>query len=266
MEKEKYPQWYVDVKSICPNWDTPNFLDFMDLKSEDCKGKKITSIGWWFGVFEMDMAKNWAKVVIVDPMFANQDWIDAKLYENIDWMEEKSRWKLEKKYWKFRSEIAQILSESKDEKEIAEAKEKLKWFNERQAEVEEYVRRRKNLLNHLKNWKENQKKYGLILNPSSWDKIEWIDKNSQDFVVIAHTLSHIYNKSDWDIVEFLKEACKLLKSDGKLYIIDYVRDITELEKLLEITETKQYYKVNKWSFVCCFDKKWLSEFLENELK
>ena len=77
MEKEKYPQWYVDVKSICPNWDTPNFLDFMDLKLEDCKGKNITSIGWWFGVFEMDMAKNWAKVVIVDPMFANQDWIDA---------------------------------------------------------------------------------------------------------------------------------------------------------------------------------------------
>jgi hypothetical protein len=43
----------------------------------------------------------------------------------------------------------------------------LERFTQRQAEAEEYVRRRKNLLNHLKNWKENQKKYGLILNPSS---------------------------------------------------------------------------------------------------
>ena len=266
MEKKKYPEWYVDVKSICPNWDTQNFLDFMDLKLEDCKGKNITSIGGWFGIFEIDAAKVWAKVIIVDPMFLDQNGIMSKLQENIDWMEEKSRWKLEKKFWKFKSEIAQILSESKDEKEIAEAKEKLKWFNERQAEVEEYVRRRKNLLNHLKNWKENQKKYGLILNPSSWDKIEWIDKNSQDFMVIAHTLPHIYNKSDWDIVKFLKEGCKLLKSDGKLYIIDYVRDIPELEKILEITDKKEYYKVNKWSFVCCFDKKRLSEFLDNELK
>ena len=89
MEKEKYPEWYGDVKSISPNWITENFLDFMDLKLEDCKWKNITSIGWWFGIFEMDMAKNWAKVVVVDPMFANQDWINGKLQENIDWMEEK---------------------------------------------------------------------------------------------------------------------------------------------------------------------------------
>jgi len=266
MEKEKYPQWYVDVKSICPNWDTPNFLDFMDLKLEDCKGKNITSIGWWFGVFEMDMAKNWAKVVIVDPMFANQDWIDAKLQENIDWMEEKAKWKNESKFWKIKKDLAKTLLETKDENEKLKVKEQIEWYDEREKEIQEYLRRRKILINHLKNRKENQKKYGLILNSSSWDKIQWIDKNSQDFVVIAHTLSHIYNKSDWNIIEFIKEASKLLKSEWKLYIIDYVRDIPELEKLLEITESKQYYKENKWSFVCCFDKKWLSKFLENELK
>jgi hypothetical protein len=122
------------------------------------------------------------------------------------------------------------------------------------------------LMNHLKNWKENQKKYGLILNPSSWDKIEWIDKNSQDFVVIAHTLSHIYNKSDWDIIEFLSEASKILKSEWKLYVIDYLWDIPDLEKILKNTKLKEYYKENRWSFACCFNKKWLSKFLENELK
>ena len=266
MEKEKYPEWYVDVKSISPNWITENFLDFMKLKLEDCKGKNITSIGWGFWIFEMDMAKEWAKVIAVDPMFANQEWIDAKLQENIDWMQEKSRWKNEGKFEKMKAEIIDVLAESKDEKEIAEAQENLQRYNERQAEIEEYLRRRKILMEHLKNWKENQIKYWLLLNSSSWDDIKWIDVNSQDIVLIAHTLSHIYNKSDCDIVNFLSEASKILKSDWKFYIIDYIRDIPEVEKILEKTKLKNYYKVNKWSFVCCFDKEWLDGFLDKELK
>ena len=266
MEKEKYPEWYVDVKSISPNWITENFLDFMNLKLEDCKWKNITSIGWGFWIFEMDMAKEWAKVIAVDPMFANQKWIDAKLQENVDWMQEKSRWKNEGKFEKMKADIAKILSESEDERELFEAQERLQRYNEHQAEIEEYLYRRKILLNHLKNRKENQIKYWLILNSSSWDDIKWIDRNSQDVVIIAHTLSHIYNKSHWDIVNFLSEASKILKSDWKFYIIDYIRDIPEVEKILEKTKLKKYYKVNKWSFVCCFDKKWLDKFLENELR
>lgn len=266
MNKEVYPEWYVDVKSICPNWDTQNFLDFMNLKLEDCKWKNITSIGWWFGIFEMDVAKEWANVTVVDPMLADKDWIDSKLKENYDWMEEKSRWKLEGKFGKMRAELVQTLSESKDEKEKADAKEKLERYDERQVEVEEYLRRRKVILKHLENWKDNQEKYWLILNPSSGDDIKWIDKNSQDFVVIAHTLSHIYNKSSWNIIDFLQQWYKVLKSDWKLWIIDYTWDLQDLEKMLEKTKSKEYYKVNKWSFVCCFDKEWLGKFLENELK
>ena len=266
MEREKYPEWYVDVKSISPNRITDNFLDFMDLNAEKLKGKNITSIGWWFWIFEMDMAKNWANVTIVDPMFANKQWIDVKLKENMDWMKEKSRWKNEGKFEKMKSEIIDVLAESKDEKEIAEAQENLQRYNERQAEIEEYLRRRKILMEHLKNWKENQIKYWLVLNSSSWDDIKWVDKNSQDVVLIAHTLSHIYNKSDWDIVNFLSEASKILKSDWKFYIIDYIRDVPDVEKVLEKTNLKKYYKVNKWSFVCCFDKEWLDKFLEDEMK
>lgn len=266
MEREKYPEWYVDVKSISPNWITDNFLDFMDLNAEKLKGKNITSIGWWFWIFEMDMAKNWANVTIVDPMFANKQWIDVKLKENMDWMKEKSRWKNEGKFEKMKLEIIDVLAESKDEKEIAEAQENLQRYNERQAEIEEYLRRRKILMEHLKNWKENQIKYWLILNSSSWEDIKWVDKNSQDVVLIAHTLSHIYNKSDWDIVNFLSEASKILKSDWKFYIIDYIRDVPDVEKVLEETNLKKYYKVNKWSFVCCFDKEWLDKFLEDEMK
>ena len=74
-------------------------------------------------------------------------------------MQEKSRWKNECKFEKMKAEIIDVLAESKDEKEIVEAQENLQRYNERQAEIEEYVRRRKLLLKHLRNWKENQIKY-----------------------------------------------------------------------------------------------------------
>ena len=74
-------------------------------------------------------------------------------------MQEKSRWKNESKFEKMKADIAKILSESEDEKELAEAQERLQRYNERQVEIEEYVRRRKLLLKHLRNWKENQIKY-----------------------------------------------------------------------------------------------------------
>ena len=45
MNREVYPESYVDVKSVNPNWISDNFLDFMDLNVEKLKGKNITSIG-----------------------------------------------------------------------------------------------------------------------------------------------------------------------------------------------------------------------------
>ena len=120
------------------------------------------------------------------------------------------------------------------------------------------------MLNHLNNWKINQQKYWLILNPSSWDKIEWIRTSSQDIVIIAHTLWHVYNKSLCDIVDFFEQSLKLLKPGWKLYIIDYIWDLGCIDEILEKTDLKIYYKASKWSFVCCFDKNWLSKFIKRE--
>ena len=266
MEKENYPEWYVEVKSICPNWVTDNFLDFMDLNLEDLKGKNITSIGWWFGIFEMYAVQNGAKVTIVDPMFMDENYVNLKLQENIDWIKDKiKRQKRGILEW-VRNDVEKTLKESNDENEKLECKEKLKWYDWLQSEKDVYSDRHKQLLNHLRNWKENQKKYWLILNPSSWDNIQWVDTNSQDMVVIGHILWHIYNKSSWNIRDFLEQWYKILKSDWKLWIIDYVWDIKNLEKILEKTELKKYYKANKWSFVCCFDKKWLNKFLQEDIR
>ena len=266
MNKEVYPEWYVDVKSICPNWDTQNFLDFMDLKLEDCKWKNITSIGWGFWIFEMDAAKEWANVTIVDPMFSDKSLLDSKLKENIHWLNKKTNWESSNLVEKLRMEVAETLSSSRYPDKYEEVLDRLRRYDERKLEIDEYIKRRRKQIEHLRNWKENQEKCWLILNPSSWDNIKWIDQNSQDFVVIAHTLSHIYNKSSWDIIDFFKQWHKVLKSDWKFWIIDYLWDISDLEGILKKTELKKYYKVNRGSFVCCFDKKWLGKFLENELK
>jgi hypothetical protein len=74
-------------------------------------------------------------------------------------MQEKSKWKNGSKFEKMKADIVKILSESEDERELFEAQERLQRYNERQAEIEEYLCRRKILLNHLKNRKENQIKY-----------------------------------------------------------------------------------------------------------
>ena len=114
MNKENYSESYVNVKSICPNWITDNFLDFMDLNLEDLKDKNITSIGWWFWIFEMDAAKNWAKVIIVDPMFRDKNVIHSKLQENIDWMESKIKRKQNNSLEEARNEILKTFTESED--------------------------------------------------------------------------------------------------------------------------------------------------------
>ena len=264
MDKESFSESYVSVKNVCPNWVTDNFLEFMKLTLEDCKWKNITSIGWWLGIFEMDAAKEWAKVTIVDPMFMNENYTDLKIQRNIEWMEDKiRRQKRDILEW-IKTDVVKVLSESDDENEKLKQKEKLNWYNDLQIEKDEYIERHNELLNHLINWKNNQKKYWLILNSSSGDKIEWIDVGSQDIVIIAHTLSHVYNKTSCDIVDFLYESLKILKPGWKLYIIDYVGDMDVVENVLEKTDSKMYYKVNKWSFVCCFDKNWLLRFIENE--
>jgi hypothetical protein len=63
--------------------------------------------------------------------------------------------------------VAETLSNSKYPDKYAEVQDKLKWYDERKEEIDGYIRKRKQQLNHLKNWKSDKEKYGLILNPSS---------------------------------------------------------------------------------------------------
>lgn len=256
---EKFWGSYVpDTKNINPNLITGDFLNFMlmgNLYSENknCfENKNVTSIGWWFWILEMDMAKSGANVTIVDPMFIDLDVVNLKLSENID--------RLEK--------LVKILSESTSQIMKTFLYDWCKFWTlgkedeKNLSDNELLLRKTYLLLTHLRNWKENQRKYWVVLNPSSGDNIEWVDENSQDFVIIWHTLWHVYNKSSWNVWDFLRESLKLVKPWWKIYIIDYVWKMKELEEMFFFTGLKQYYFPYKWSFVCCFDRDGLAEFLD----
>ena len=86
MSKESYPKWYVEVPNLNPNWITENFLDFMNINLTDLVGKNVTSIWWWFWVFESDAAKAGAFVTVVDPIYSDINSLDTKLKENIGWL------------------------------------------------------------------------------------------------------------------------------------------------------------------------------------
>ncbi len=264
MDKEKFPEWYVNVKSLSPNWITENFLSFMWLKLEDCIGKSITSIWWWFGIFEMDAARAGAIVTAVDPIFSDKENIKSRLKENSEWLNEKTNWDFINWVETTKNNIANALLQCDDTEERHIMEDKLVRYQTRITEINEYLNRRKKLLKHLNSWEEEQITNWLILNPSSWDCIKWIDNATQDMVVIWHTLSHIYNQW-WNINGFLEEAERILKNDWNIWIIDYIWDNRWFEKKLSETEIKKYYKEVKWSFVCCFDKIWLKEFIEREL-
>jgi len=262
MANERYPEWYADVKSISPNWVSKNFFDFMDLLPEGCKGKNVVSIWWGFWMFEMDAAKAWANVISVDPIYYNKSILEDKIKENIDWLNSKTNRESVELVERLKIKMMKTLRNRWGEKEV---QENLKRYDERKAEIDEYIRRRKEQITHLNNWEENQKQYWLVLNSSSWDNIKWIENDSQDLVVMGHTLSHLY-KAWHDIKKVLEEWLRILKQWGKLRIIDYFWDARELEEKMNKTQYKECLKANKGSFACCFSKKWIENFIKQEMK
>ena len=103
----------------------------------------------------------------VDPIFSDKKVLNKKLQENIDWLDEKTNRKSRDLVERLRLEVAKSLTETKTKQDYEEVLERLKRYDERKEEVDNYILKRKEQINHLKNWRSNQEKYGLILNSSS---------------------------------------------------------------------------------------------------
>ena len=273
-----YPEWYVEVKNICPNRVTEDFLDFMETTLEDCKWKNITSIWWGFGIFEMDASKAWANITIVDPIFADPHNIPAKIQENYNRLSEK-KWvcaamklteHLSKTIDEVSKQLEDLLIHSPTSDILQHDIDKLKYDLCRRIERRnELIKRQRNLqtqLTHLLSRENNYKNSNITLNPSVWNHITNIWEWSQNLVLINHTLSHIYKKHSLeDIKQTLLEWQRLLYDDWKLWIIDYKQDMEPIEKELQHKNPSRY-KTNYWSFAYRFDKKSLTEFIDQYFK
>ena len=250
METINYPDWYVEVKNICPNRLTEDFLDFMETSLEDCKWKNITSIGGWFWIFEMDVAKNWWNVIVVDPVFSDKQHVHNKINENIGRL-------------KGKLETSSRLFATLYDKQ----KNPTKWQLEKRKKAEWYRKTQETLLYNLEEREKNQIKYNLSLNASSGDNIQWIKNESQDIVMINHTLNHITSKIEnrsTIVKSMLSESLRIMKKNWKFWIVDYGGSIWwlwEMETWLK-ESNKIWWKTKCWSFSSWFSKKWLEMFIK----
>lgn len=273
MESITYPDWYIEVKNICPNRTTEDFLDFMGITLTDCKWKNITSIWWWFGIFEMDACKAWSNITIVDPLFTDTKNISLKIQENYNRLNKvklactttKSAEHMSKTINEISQQLKELLlnrsSSEVSQSQINKLKSDLQRRIKRKDELEKRTKKLQTLLDHLLSRENNYKANNLILNSSAWNHITGIWEWTQDLVLINHTLSHIYkNFSLEDIKQTLSEWYKLLYDNWKLWIIDYKQDMQPIETWLQDKNASRY-KTNYWSFSYRFDKQSLKEFI-----
>lgn len=76
------------------------------------------------------------------------------------------------------------------------------------------LKKTEELIDERKNWKP----HNIILNHSDGKKIENIDSNSQDYVIIQYVLNNL--KGMFDETDILREAKRILAKEGYLIIVN----------------------------------------------
>lgn len=265
-EPEIYPE-LINIKNISPNLASDDFLKLMQLDFPDFEWKKVASI-WWFGILEMDLAKQWVEVEMIDPIYSSNELQEKKWQETYDWLVKISSRKderseaLDKMITKLRTQINDINQEIAIlfDNETSNLQEYYDKYDQLQHLLEdlkqkEFLQERRdvlyknksilkdNLLERKKDLPEN-----LILNPSRWDDIHNISEWSKDYIFINHVLNYFPD----EINIFLEQADKILKDWWTIYIVDYVDKLSELQDFFRKNWT---YNILWWTF-CGSLKKW----------
>ena len=263
---------FADIKSISPNLITQDYLNLMWLNISDLEWKSIASIGWWFWILEMDLAKKWNNVEVIDPIYWDPILRQRKrneTYDRLKWAYERKHEKndfLEKtvedikyKIQKIQQELLHIfdndhLNTQEQYNIYDELKIKKQKLQEQLTSTKETQKRRERLFNNkvylIQNLEDRSKELpqNITLNPSYWENIQNIETDSKDIIFINHILHCFPNK----LKQFLEQADKILKDDWKIYIVDYYDYIENLQNYFKINWS---YKLDWWTF-CWSLKKW----------
>jgi len=259
---------FTDIKCISPNLASDDYLQLMHLDFSDFEWKKVASIWWWFGILEMDLARQWTEVEIIDPVYKNEESIQEAWQKTYIWFKENCDRRSEdngiienriievkQEIEKMERKIADLFNWSNSDKwkfdelynNLDHKWWTLKWLKERKDGKAKLFKNKEILLRNLNRWKA-EKPDTLIFNPSSWQEIRDIPESSKDYVFINHTLSYFPNEID----RFLEQADKILKDWWTIFIVDYVDKLSELQDFFRKNWT---YNILWWTF-CGSLKKW----------
>lgn len=228
-----------------PQTPPEDILNFLGLDLQYFKWKKILDLWWWFGWMPFVLENYVDSYVICDPCFEQalknialnktisiqENWINnvKKELEGIN----NQLNNLQSRQTAARYKSNDLLEKSNDLRNIY-----CKNIYIVKQKVLDYI-------NMRKNFDQNQHPK-IIINPSKWEDIKWVEDYSQDVVLICHILDKIYINYLW----ILAEASRILKSDWEILIVEDADD--EMRKIL----TKLWLeREEKYSKIVCKIKK-----------
>lgn len=185
-----------DIKKIpqrAPSSSTASLLSYLWYHKirwiyKDFQGKNIVDIGWWFGGVAANLCYSAKMITVVDPVFQEKE-LEKLLAKNLRDQEEIM--------WLRRDYLARNRDSSNVKMDICEAElvfQECSWW-------EKYT---------LQDFPNVQR------NPSYWEKLVWIEDNSQDVVFLNFVLS----KATVQYKQVMQEVLRVLKSDGVVIISD----------------------------------------------
>lgn len=230
-----------DVKIfVAPQTPPENILKVLWLNFEYFRWKKILDLWWWFGGMAFLLETYVDKYIVCDPCF-EKTVKDAALNKSI-------------------STQKTLITDSK--REFEEINNQLKKLQPRQTaakyksndllEQSNYLRNiyviKQKILDYInmRNCFDQDKHPKIIINPSKWEDIRWVENNSQDIVLICHILDKNYLNYNW----VLADASRILKDDWEILIVeDKDKEIIEILKKLSLEWQ------DKWNKIVCRIKK-----------
>jgi len=212
-------------KFVAPQTSPQDVLSVLELDEKHFTWKKVLDIGWWFGGMAFVLEDFVNQYTICDPC-RNSDLKDELLSKDFGYQQN-------------------LVDDTS--RDICELHNRIDNFdfdkrfaNEEYSALQKKLNRlmsvsssRKKNLDYIKDWKifDKIKHPKIIINPSKWEDIQWIENESQDTVIICHVL----NKNYISPADVLSEASRILKIGWEILVVeDKGSEIEMVEKMLWI--------------------------------
>lgn len=210
-----------DIKFfVAPQTPPEIILNILWLNSDYFAWKKILDLWWWFWWMPFLLENYVDNYVVCDPCF-EENIKDLALQKSIS-IQEKSIISAKKEFEGIDNQLKNL--QSRQTAARYKSNDLLEQSNNLR---NNYVIKQKvlNYINMRKNFDQNQHPK-IIINPSKWEDIKWIENWSQDVVLICHILDKKYLKYNG----ILAEASRILKDDWEILIVEDIDD--DIRKIL----------------------------------